>query len=1125
MPTNVSNFFGRAEELDKLEKIVLGNECRLISLVGMTGIGKTTLAIKLKERIQHDFRYVIWKNLRYISSFHVLIDDLVKTFSLHSQDQYNSENINNRIKYLIDYFQQSKCLLVLDDVSEIMHKDDADKIYRKGWEEFGEFIQQIIQTSHQSCLILTSHRHLKELNNHRNDNRYYQTISISGLKVEDVKDAYYPNIYCENPSLDEYYWQQFVAYYGGNPPALDIASKIILDTYDGEISRFFEQYVDYRERHSRRQAYTYQTEEYNLILNDLPEGIHRLLGIQFEALRHSEKEIMYLMAIRNEPINWEEARTFANLEYITLINKESSSFSLIPMVRDYVINRLIHTIINEIAQQQPQYLTKCPLLQAHSKEYIKDIQKERIIEPIKKGLLKNFGGKRPVKERLTKILAEWREQEPVDGCLAGNILNLLLLLGTDLTVEDFSNIPVRNADLQNVELHDVDFSNSKFDESTFSETLSCIHSITFSPIGRYFAAGDANGNVRLWETENYKLTLLSDGESRSHQIWSVAFSPDGKILASAGEDKTIRLWDVTSLRKIKELKDEQCIYSIKFSFDGDILVSAGDKQITLWDLEDWDTHTNIQAKPIPFKQQEVYSVAFSNSRTLASGSQDGYVRLWDIREINHCQLLNEWQEHKKAVRCVVFSPDDALIASGSEDGTIRFWKTNINNESFKILKSDQVKQVWTIAFSSNGKTLASGSSEKNLSVFDEHHNIRLLSIDTGECLKILGTYKNGHKNQLRSVAFCPNPGNLLISGADDHAIKVWDINNGKCQKTIQGYTNRIWSVAFSPNAKMLVTGSEDNKIRLWNIQEGISSKEPVATLSKHTDWVWSVVFNPDGNMLASASEDNTIRLWRLQDSQWQEYRNLNEQHTDRVRIVAFSPDGKKLASAGNDRKVILWDIENHEVIDSLYGSRGHTNRVLSLAFSPNKPLIASSSRDRTIRLWNYAANTVDVLTGHDNQVHSLAFSPNGDYLISGGFDNQLKLWDIKSQKIIASFNDNDKQMDRILTVAFHPEGLIFASSGHDKTISLWNLDNNQKPLRYLKGHEAAVESLMFSPKGGILVSSSQDQTIKTWNIFTGRCLDTIEHSSKPYQGMKINGIKGLTDAQKSTLIALGAIIN
>ncbi len=964
MPSNESDFFGRETELNKLERMVLDDKCRLLNLYGMAGIGKTTLAMKLKDRVNHNFKYIIWKNLRLSDSFQALVDDIVKFLSVHSQEQNNSVDINNRINYLINYFQQNECLLILDDVTEILRGYDKNNQYRKGWEEFGRFIEQIIQNQHPSCVLLTSHKTLQEFNNHQihNYNSYYKSIPVDGLTFEDVRNEYL-DIYCASQDREEDYWEKLVNYYGGNPAALNIVFKFISDRYDGEISTFYKYHIEDEDRHDRFR-YTDTDEEYDIALQSLPGRIYNLLEKQFNYLEESQKEIMYLLAIQNDPSNYRVVRHFNRLESVTLVSRESSGFSLVPMVRDYVINRLINTVIDEILNQKPQVLNKSPLLEAHAKDYIKEIQKYRILEPIKKGLLRRMGGRRPVKQHLETIISQWREQEPVEGYIGGNILNLLLSLGSDLTGANFSNIPIWSADLQNAELHEVNFTNCEFSQSTFAETMSCINSITFSPDGNYFAAGDASGNIRLWKTDNYKLTLLSDGESSSHQVWSVDFSPDGNILASAGEDKTIRLWDVKSGNKLQELNDDQCIYCIKFSLDKNILVSAGDKYIVCWDVDEGAKINKIDLK-------EVYSIAFCNRQTFVSGSQDGYVHLCDI---NSPQPLKEWKGHKKAVRCVAFCPNSKNIASGSEDGTIRLWKID-RDESVKTLEYEGIKQVWTVAFSSNGKTLASGSIDKNPSGIDEHHHIRLWNIDNFECLKILGTYKNGHKNHVRSVAFCPNHEDLLISGANDHAIKIWDINTGKCQKTIQGYTNRIWSVAFSPNGKKLVSGSEDNKIRIWNIQEGRYEQDTVITRSEHTDWVWSVVFNPeDGNMFASASEDNTICLWRLRNSKWHKEAHFKEQHTDRIRTLAFSPDGTKLASGGKDRKIILWDINNCEVFKSLdESSSGHTNRILSLAFSPNNKLIASGSRDKTIRLWNYENNEVKTLGRHDNQVHSVAW--------------------------------------------------------------------------------------------------------------------------------------------------------
>ena len=240
----------------------------------------------------------------------------------------------------------------------------------------------------------------------------------------------------------------------------------------------------------------------------------------------------------------------------------------------------------------------------------------------------------------------------------------------------------------------------------------------------------------------------------------------------------------------------------------------------------------------------------------------------------------------------------------------------------------------------------------------------------------------GHSDKVDSVAFSPD-GKMLASGSWDETVKVWDVQTGALKLTITGHCNVVDSVAFSPDGKTLAIGCYDKTIKLWDMQT-VALKQ---TLTGHSDQVVSVAFSPDGKTLASGSFDDTIKLWDVQTGALM--------HTltgfrGWVFSVAFSLDGKMLASGSHDGTIKLWDVQTGALKQTL---TGHSSGVESVAFSPDGKTFASGSRDNTVKLWDVQTGSLkQTLTGHDDMVESIAFSPDGKTLASGSYDKTIKLW-------------------------------------------------------------------------------------------------------------------------------------
>ncbi|MFN6571876.1 hypothetical protein [Dendronalium sp. ChiSLP03b] len=332
----------------------------------------------------------------------------------------------------------------------------------------------------------------------------------------------------------------------------------------------------------------------------------------------------------------------------------------------------------------------------------------------------------------------------------------------------------------------------------------------------------------------------------------------------------------------------------------------------------------------------------------------------------------------------------------------------------------------------------------------------------------------GHTDIVWSITFSPD-GQLLASGSGDHTVKLWH-PDGALLQTLKGHTAAISSVSFSPDGQSLASASLDKTVKIWhkNPITGEFDSQPSKTLSGQEDWVYSVSFSPDGELLATGNKDKTIKLWRRDGS----LVKILKGHQGWVNWVSFSPDGQFIASASDDKTVKIWRRDG-TLVKTLYG---HQQGVTVVIFSPDGKLLASAGRDKTIKLWqqqsinrdSLAFRAYKTLQQHTSIVWSLSFSSDGQKLASGSDDNTINLWSITGT-LLKTFKGHS---DAVASVAFSPNNKLLASGSYDKTVKLWSLDAPTLPI--LRGHQERVLSVAWSPDGYMLASSSRDRTVKLW---------------------------------------------
>lgn len=420
---DITIFYGRTEELNTLSQSILQKRCRLITVVGLGGIGKTTLAVKLGQNLADKFDFLIWCSLHSAPLFQEMLKEVI-------QGIFPISHTTLDMSQLMSLLRQKRCLLILDNWDTLLASGQFAGQYREGYEEYGEFLKRVGKENHSSCVILTSREQPQEMSLLALEPCKVKSLVLMGLKPKDARI-----ILAAKNLLDVSDWDSLIELYRGNPLALMIIAENIRYWFDGSVSQFL-------------QCNT-------LVVDDSLKG---LLNEQFERLSETEKEMMFWLAVAREPVSlgWlrekllvaiaqsEFLKAIKSLEMRCLIEKipqpqeNKSAFTLQPSIMRYLTQKLVEQFYFEVSVAiRRDTLTHCQQftrlqLVTVSEGDIYSQQLRLMVTPIKDQLVMYCRSDRRLRDHLDTLLNKLSTLSAVEvGYALENTQSLLLTLPTN----------------------------------------------------------------------------------------------------------------------------------------------------------------------------------------------------------------------------------------------------------------------------------------------------------------------------------------------------------------------------------------------------------------------------------------------------------------------------------------------------------------------------------------------------------------------------------------------------------------------------------------------------------------------------------------------------------------------
>lgn len=678
---------------------------------------------------------------------------------------------------------------------------------------------------------------------------------------------------------------------------------------------------------------------------------------------------------------------------------------------------------------------------------------------------------------------------------------------------------------------------------TLAGHLQPLTQVVFSADGAQLASSDAVGEIRLWNSADG----ATQGVIGAHvgQLKGIAYTRSGDRLATVGADGCLKIWKLPLLPAKSLAGHAEAVTAVAMTSDSKTAIAAGiDKTIRVY-----DPATGQQTRVFADVPDAIASLSISSNDALTvAGANNGVVKLWNTADGTPWKGVplevpaadpnpktpvapSELLGHDGAVVDVVFDRASKQIASAGADGTIRVWRLPtaakeirdtagpstlfVVSPDGKMSASSGVLQlrsaifirdlasgkilrtllgheaaITSIAFSFDGKRLASSSADKTARVWDWSDS------------KFPELQKIVQPTAISAVTLSPDATQLFCA-AGDNVIRCWAVADGTEVRTFTGHTAAVSSLSVS--GQTLASGAADSTVRVWNLQTGA-----IIRSINHAAAVSSIAVSPKGLIIASGGADKLVKLWTA--STGAPIVSLTG-HAAAIVGLRFNADGSKLVSGSNDG-VWVWDVLKKKRLETFaltqvelrgVGFSGdliptgiadgsvrllspHLVRLIdahvggsnSVAFSADATRLVTSGADKTVKFWSVAAGKqLGTFAGPTDVVTKVVVTPDGKQVVAGGLDKTVRVWPLP---IAAAAQPVPASLEIVLPTAvqdiqLNSDGTRVAIGGDDNGVRVWDLVLN-KELQRLAEHTAGVTSVAISADGSTVLSGSADKTAR-----------------------------------------------